>query len=90
MNFDLKVVFSDTVFAQQIDGELVLLDMEGDKYFGLDNTATDIWTLLKEDRTLQEAYELLLQMYDVDGSQLRIDLEAFVEKLVECDLAKLE
>lgn len=89
MDFGKNVIFSDTVFAQEVDGELVLLDMNDDKYFGLDSTATDIWNLLKEGRTLQESYEILFQMYDVEENQLRKDLEKFVEKLIERDLAQL-
>lgn len=89
MNFSQKVNFPDTVFAQEVDGEMVLLDMDSENYFGLDAVASDIWKLLQEGKTLQETEETLLEMYDVEPEQLRSDLKAFVGKLVESKLATL-
>ena len=43
MNLDQKVIFAETVFAQEVDGEMVLLDMESENYFGLDEVGTSIW-----------------------------------------------
>jgi hypothetical protein len=48
MDFSKKIIFSDTVFAQEVDGEMVLLDMNAENYFGLDSVASDIWKLLQE------------------------------------------
>ena len=89
MDFNQKVEFPDTVFAQEVDGEMVLLDMVSENYFGLDAVASDIWQLLQEDKTLQESHDALLEMYDVSADQLRSDLESFVNKLVESKLASL-
>lgn len=90
MDFNRKVRFPDTVFAQEVDGEMVLLDMNSENYFGLDAVASDIWRLLQEGRTLQETEEALLQIYDVEPEQLRSDLKAFVGRLVDSKLATLE
>ncbi len=89
MDFAKKVQFPDTVFAQEVDGEMVLLDMNSENYFGLDAVASDIWRLLQEGRTLQETEEALLEMYDVEPEQLRSDLKAFVGKLIDSKLAML-
>jgi len=43
MNLAQKVTFAETVFAQEVDGEMVLLDMESENYFGLDEVGTAIW-----------------------------------------------
>jgi len=89
MDFTQKVNFSDSLFVQEIDDELVLLDMQSENYFGLDAVASDIWRLLQEGKTLQETEEALLKIYDVDPQQLHADLQAFVEKLLENGLAML-
>ena len=89
MDFNLKVQFPDTVFAQEVDGEMVLLDMASENYFGLDAVASDIWQLLQDGKTLQEVYDALLEMYDVSSDQLKNDLTAFVNKLLESKLASL-
>lgn len=87
MLFSNKVLFADTVFAQEVDGEMVLLDMNTENYFGLDSVASDIWKLLQEGKTLQETYDALLDMYDVEPDTLKKDLETFVNTLVDQKLA---
>ncbi|WP_292656497.1 PqqD family protein [Nitratifractor sp.] len=89
MDFSKKVNFSDAIFAQEVDGEMVLLDMNSENYFGLDAVASDIWRLLQEGKTLQETEEALLEIYDAEAEQVHKDLEAFVEKLIESGLASL-
>ena len=47
MNLNQQIVFADTVFAQEVDGEMVLLDMNSENYFGLDSVGTDIWKAIE-------------------------------------------
>ena len=89
MHLDQKVIFAETVFAQEVDGEMVLLDMESENYFGLDEVGTSIWQAMQEKETLKEVYEALLAQYDVGEEMLENDLLEFVGKLVESGLAKV-
>jgi ornithine carbamoyltransferase len=90
MDFSQKVVFPDTVFAQEVDGEMVLLDMNTENYFGLDSVASDIWKLLQEGKTIEETYETLQEIYEVDPDVLKSDLETFISGLLENKLAILK
>ena len=90
MNLDQKVTFADTVFAQEVDGEMVLLDMESENYFGLDEVGTAIWQAMQEKETLKEVFEVLLDQYEVEADMLENDLSDFVSKLVESGLVKVE
>ena len=89
MDFTKKVCFSEALFAQEVDGEMVLLDMNSENYFGLDSVASDIWRLLQEGKTLDGCREELLEIYDVEADRLRNDLEAFVQQLIDNGLAEL-
>ena len=89
MNFSKKIKFSDAVLGQEVDGEMVLLDMNSEVYFGLDVVATDIWKLLQGGKSLQETYEELLKIYDVKPEILHKDLENFIEDLLDHKLIKL-
>lgn len=89
MEFKKSVRFADDVFAQDVDGEMVLLDMNTENYFGLDSVASDIWKLLQEGKTIQETYDALLAMYDVEPETLKNDLETFIKTLVDNKLATL-
>ena len=89
MNLNKKVIFAETVFAQEVDGEMVLLDMESENYFGLDEVGTSIWQAMQEKETLKEVLELLLEQYEVEEEMLENDLSDFVRKLQESGLVKV-
>jgi len=90
MNLNQKITFAETVFAQEVDGEMVLLDMESENYFGLDEVGTAIWQAMQEKETLQEVLDVLLEQYEVEIDMLKNDLSNFVGKLEESGLVKVE
>ncbi len=89
MNLDQKITFADTVFAQEVDGEMVLLDMNSENYFGLDAVGTAIWQEMQEREVLKEVYDAILEQYDVEAEVLEEDLLDFVSKLTESGLISL-
>ena len=90
MNLNKKVTFADTVFAQEVDGEMVLLDMNSENYFGLDEVGTAIWQAIQDKENLKEVFEVLLEQYEVEEDVLKKDIVTFVEKLEESGLIKVE
>ena len=90
MDINQKVTFADTVFAQEVDGEMVLLDMNSESYFGLDEVGTAIWQAIEEKRVLKDVLERLMEVYDVEEKVLKKDLFAFLEKLQESGLVEVE
>jgi len=89
MELGQKVIFTESVFAQLVDDEMVLLDMESENYFGLDEVGTSIWNAMQENETLEEVFTVLLEQYDVGEEMLKNDLLNFVTKLVDNGLAKV-
>ena len=69
---------------------MVLLDMDSENYFGLDEVGTAIWQAMQEKESLKEVFEVLLGQYEVEEDVLKKDLVTFVEKLVESGLVKVE
>ncbi|MBW1634785.1 MAG: PqqD family protein [Deltaproteobacteria bacterium] len=89
MKMDQKISLSDTVYAQEVDEEMVLLDMASENYFGLDAVASDIWQMLRQGKTLQEVQNGLLDIYDVEPEMLKKDFLNFVEELNRRGLIKI-
>ncbi len=90
MDLAKRVKFSNTVFAQEVDGEMVLLDMNSENYFGLDEVGSSIWQAIEaEDGVLGKVLEVLLEEYDVEEDVLKRDLLDFVDKLVESGLVQV-
>jgi hypothetical protein len=85
-SFAMRVAVAPDVMFRAVGEESVLLHLKSETYLGLDPVGTRMWTALTESDSIQSAYEALLGEYEVDGQQLRSDLEDFVGKLLEHDL----
>lgn len=82
------ITVAPSVKFRDLGGESVLLELESGRYFGLDEVATRMWTLLVEHRTVAPILDTLEQEYDVDGARLRADLTSFITKLEEHSLIR--
>ncbi len=90
MNLNQKITLSPDVISQEVSGETVLLDLESENYFGLDEVGTRIWQLIKEKEDLQAIYNTLLDEYEVEESRLQADLEALLGDISKLGLVSLE
>jgi len=90
MNLQHKVLLSDSVFAQDIDGEMVLLDTRNDLYFGLDEVGGTIWRAIETHKgVLSEVLKELIDTYDADEETLQNDMFRFIGTLKEHGLAEV-
>jgi hypothetical protein len=89
ISLDQKVIISSEVLSQEVDGETVLLDMNSENYFGLDEVGTHIWQLLNEDSNLQAVFDTLFEEYEVDENQLEKDLQEYLKQLAAAGLISL-
>ena len=74
------------VLFQEVGGETVLLDLDSERYFGLDAVGTRVWALINEGVAVGEVIDTLLQEYEVDRATLESDVEALLESLREAGL----
>jgi Coenzyme PQQ synthesis protein D (PqqD) len=81
--FSVRIKVPAHVLVQEIGGEAVLLNLENERYFGLDETGTRMWTALTTANSIQSAYDTLLAEYEVDAERLRTDVQELVAKLIE-------
>jgi hypothetical protein len=89
ISFDWRVRVPDDVLVSQLDGESVLLKLQSECYFGLDDIGTRIWELLIASDSIQRAYETVLSEFDVDPTQFRADLTELVDSLVQQGLIEV-
>ena len=71
------------------DGSSVVLDLETERYVGLDAVAADMWEALNSHATVGEARRHLLDTYDVEPERLDVDLLALVDSLASRGLLVL-
>ena len=90
MNFNQTIALSPDVISQEVSGETVLLDLESENYFGLDEVGTRIWQLIKETNELQSIFDTLLEEYDVSADRLQLDITTLLTEIEGLGLIKLE
>jgi len=83
ISFSDRVAVPDGVLISHLQEESVILNLESERYFGLDDVGTRFLTVLTTSESLESAYETLSSEYEVDPQVLRQDLLALVEKLVD-------
>ncbi len=81
MTLDSKITIPDTLFLQTVDDETILLDTNTQEYFALNDTGAMIWNILEEKKNLKEVQKTILDMYEIDESQVESDILNFVEAL---------
>ena len=80
----------EEVLFQEVSGETVLLDLASESYFGLDSVGTRIWALLKEDKSVGQVLDALLEEYEVDRQTLESDLEELLGNLLAAGLIQAQ
>ncbi len=74
-----------TVLFREVDQQMVLLNIETEEYFGLNQVGADIITRLTS-LPFASAFSALTRDYEVDPEILRRDTENLVERLVQAGL----
>ena len=75
---------------QELDGEAVLLNLESERYFGLDDVGTRVWQLLREHQRLGRVCEEMQKEFDVNEARLHADVLSLVEELVDAGIVTVE
>ena len=78
-----KVTIPTQVMAREVGEEIVILDLAGGSYFGLDPVGARIWELMSEGRTLGEICATMLEEYEVTAEQLQGDVIKLAGELAE-------
>jgi len=84
-----KVSISPEVLFQEVSGEMVLLDLASESYFGLDEIGARIWDLLESGSSVGEALDVLMGEYEVERETLEADVWELLGKLVEAGLISI-
>ena len=76
-----NIQIGDTVIYQKLKEEVVLLNIESQRYYGLDDVGSARWDAILKYGDVESAAAVLEKMYDVDGAVLRADLAVFLREL---------
>ncbi len=77
--------FPEGVLAREVEGEMVLLNLNSEQYYGLDRVGADMVTRLTREPE-EQAIAALCRDYEVDDHVLRADVERLAQELLEAGL----
>ncbi len=89
MSFTERATAPAHVLVRFLDQESVLLNLETEQYFGLDETGTRMWQLVTDSPNIDTAYQGLLAEFDVEPELLRSNLTELLGQLVENGLLQV-
>jgi len=83
ISFSERALVPSHVLIRFLDQESVLLNLETERYFGLDAVGTRMWQVVTTAATVEAALAQLVEEYDTTPETLRTDLTNLLRHLVE-------
>lgn len=89
VSFGDRVRVPDAVLVSGLQQESVILNLDSERYFGLDDVGTRMFTVLTTADSISAAFETLAEEYEIDREVLKDDLISLVDKLLEQGLVEI-
>jgi len=89
LSLNASVAWSPDVITREVEGELVLLDLQSATYFGLNQVGSRMWALLGDLGSLGKVCEVMEREYAVPRAQLERDVLALARKLRDKGLLRV-
>ncbi len=80
---NLSITADKEIIYQDMHDEIIILNLKDDSYIGLDQTGANFWKIILDSPSVKEAYEQILNEYNVDACTLKEDLNSFIHELLE-------
>lgn len=80
---------SDNSIESTIDGDIVLMNLDNNEYYSMDDIGSAIWNMLNEPRSINSLIEELMKQYKVDREVCAKDTMKFLEQLYDKGIIKI-
>jgi len=78
---------SNDILLQDIQDEIIILNMNNENYMGLDKVGARFWNILLSTSSVKNAYDQILDEFDVEPGPLEKDLNDFLSELLKNGLS---
>ena len=87
---DSTIVRSSDQVSTDLGGEAVILGIQSQEYFGLEDVGVRIWGIIREPKTVRDILNTLLNDYDVEPKRCESDLLAVLQEMAEEGLIEIK
>lgn len=84
-----RLTAPEHVMFRELDGEAVLLNLQNEMYYGLDEVGTRMWQLLTTSDSVQAAMNTMMEEFDVTPDVLEKDVARMIKELQEHGLLEI-
>jgi Coenzyme PQQ synthesis protein D (PqqD) len=77
----MKIEISEDVVWREFGGEVLMLDLASQHYFGLTGSGSEMWQLIAQHGSSDSVIDCMLAKYDVEPASLKADFEKLVDEL---------
>ena len=88
--YGLKIGFKKDVIFSDLEDEMIIMDMNSGKYFGLNETGAKIWSLFDKYGDLKEVVKALCEEYEISKEKCEKEVIRFLKRLQQKDLIHVE
>lgn len=86
----ILIKIDENTMTSEVDGEMVLMNVNSGEYFGLDEISSNIWRLIDGKRSFTNIVEELLKEYEVDEETCIKDTRPLLIKLLNLQFLKFQ
>lgn len=90
MNLESRYTIPSTVLLQCIDDETLLFNSSNELFFALNEMGAVMWETMSKSHSLQEIFDEMVELFEVDNNVLSNDIIAFANTLAEQGLLSFE
>ena len=84
-----RVRVPQAVLVSGLQQESVLLNLDSERYFGLDDVGTRMFSVLSSSDSIESAFQVLAEEYEVEPDILKADLLSLADSLIEQGLLEV-
>jgi len=73
---------SPTILATDMDGDLVMMNIERGEYVGLKGIGPRLWALLEQPGSVDDLVAVVTREYEIDDATCRRDIQGFLDQMI--------
>lgn len=89
ININNVVSRRNDIDTTDLNGEIVMMDLEKGRYFSLNSVGSRIWELIEEPVQINKVVDSLLEEYEITRNECEENVLEFLNKLEEAQIISI-
>lgn len=90
ININNVVSRRNDIDTTDLNGEIVMMDLEKGRYFSLNGVGSRIWEIIEEPIGINKIVDCLLEEYDVNRNECEENVLEFLGKLEDANIISVD